>query len=148
MSSAEDSGHDPAGQPQQPKKSKWSAVGTAVKIGVRTTLAATSKRNAADDDFLTNLMGGLESFGGSRQQFEYEFESRSQVWIDRKATREAAMRARHQEQFHHLRTRLKGLELEASITSAPVTALRRKQQSLLASKHYAEAFDHMKVRGA
>ena len=138
-------------QQQQAKvaKSRWAAVGGAVRTGVQTTLWAKSKRRAEDEEFLASLMGdGLASSDMSREQFEREFASRMQAWVDRKAQQEAAMRDRHQEQFYHLRARLKGLEMEASITSAPVTALRRKQQSLLAGKHYAEAFDHMKVRSA
>ena len=55
------------------------------------------------------------------------------------------MRERHREQFHHLRARLKSLETEASIASAEVKELRRKQQAMLQGKRYAEAFEHMKV---
>jgi hypothetical protein len=114
-------------------------------MGVQTTLAAKGKRRAEDEEFLATIMGGLESSSRSREQLEHEFAARMRGWAERKALQEAAVRDRHQEQFYHLRARLKGLEMEASITSAPVTALRRKQQSLLAGKHYAEAFDHMKV---
>ena len=57
---------------------------------------------------------------------------------------EAELR-RHQEQFHHLRTRIKSLETEASIATAEVKELRRKQRTLLESKRYADAFDLMKL---
>lgn len=137
-------------EPQEQKKvakSRWAAVGGAVRTGVQTTLWAKSKRRAEDEEFLATVTAGLESADMSREQFEREFASRMQMWVERKAQQEATLRDRHQEQFYHLRARLKGLEMEASITSAPVIALRRKQQSLLAGKRYAEAFDHMKVRG-
>ena len=101
---------------------------------------------ADDEDFVAGIMdlgSGLSNKSG--EQFEHEFANRMEGWLQHKAQQEAAMRDRHQEQFSHLRSRLKGLEMEASIASAPVTALRRKQQSLLASKQYAEAFDHMKA---
>ena len=61
------------------------------------------------------------------------------------AQREAELRNRHQEQFNKLRARLRSLETESAIMSQPVLELRRKQQELLASKRYAEAFEHMKI---
>ena len=63
----------------------------------------------------------------------------------RRARDEAELSERHKEQFHHLRTRIKSLETEASIASAEVKELRRKQQTLLESKRYADAFEHMKL---
>ena len=139
---------EPATEPVPVKKSRWASVGGAVKVGVRTTLAAQHKRRAEDEAFMGDIIAELEGGAQSREEFEEEFESRMRRWSERNAHKEETMRDRHQEQFYHLRTRLKGLELEASITSAPVAALRRKQQSLLAGKRYAEAFDHMKVRAA
>lgn len=64
---------------------------------------------------------------------------------DRRARDEAELSERHKEQFHHLRTRIKSLETEASIATAEVKELRRKQQTLLESKRYADAFEHMKL---
>ena len=61
------------------------------------------------------------------------------------AQRETELRNRHQEQFNKLRARLRSLETESAIMSQPVLELRRKQQELLASKRYAEAFEHMKI---
>lgn len=61
------------------------------------------------------------------------------------AQREAELRNRQQEQFNKLRARLRSLETESAILSAPVLELRRKQQELLANKRYAEAFEHMKI---
>lgn len=63
----------------------------------------------------------------------------------RRTRAEAELRERHKEQFHHLRTRIKSLETEASIATAEVKELRRKQQTLLESKRYADAFDLMKL---
>ena len=61
------------------------------------------------------------------------------------AQRETELRNRHQEQFNKLRARLRSLEAESAIMSQPVLELRRKQQELLASKRYAEAFEHKKI---
>ena len=61
------------------------------------------------------------------------------------AQRETELRNRHQEQFNKLRARLRSLETESAIMSKPVLELRRRQQELLASKRYAEAFEHMKI---
>jgi hypothetical protein len=61
------------------------------------------------------------------------------------AQREVELRNRQQEQFNKLRARLRSLETESAITSAPVLQLRRKQQELLANKRYADAFEHMKT---
>lgn len=91
-------------------------MGATVKTGVRATLAAKGKRRAEDEEFMGSLMSGLESVNRSREQFEHEFGFRMGKWADRKAQQEAALRDRHQEQFYHLRARLKGLEMEASIT--------------------------------
>ena len=63
----------------------------------------------------------------------------------RRTRAEAELSERHKEQFHHLRTRIKSLETEASIATAEVKELRRKQQTLLESKRYADAFDLMKL---
>ena len=55
------------------------------------------------------------------------------------------LRKCHREQFLLLRSKIRSLEIEAGIASDAIPFLRERQQMLLTSKKYGEAYEQLKV---
>ena len=66
-------------------------------------------------------------------------------WLLLKQKQRDELRNQHREQFLLLRSKIKGLESEARIASGGILSLRERQQSLLTSKKYGEAYQQLKV---
>ena len=83
--------------------------------------------------------------GARADEYEREFDRRQGQFHIHKERLEDRMRQRQEGQLQRLKRLAQVEEDEAAASSPQVTALRRKQATLLNSRNYSEAFEHMKL---
>jgi len=66
-------------------------------------------------------------------------------WLSLRRKQLDELRTCHREQFLLLRSKIRSLEIEAGIASDAIPSLRERQQMLLTSKKYGEAYEQLKV---
>ena len=66
-------------------------------------------------------------------------------WLSLRQKQMDELRTCHREQFLSLRSKIRSLEIEAGIASDANPFLRERQQMLLTSKKYGEAYEQLKV---